>query len=152
MKEKLVIAGCVIALSIGAWQVFNSNLIAGGSVLSGRRMLNVDTDYRFGTEIGLDFKGWPMKSPDTGKMTAYPAEACYWYDCGKVQNGTWVVLNSTLGKQGPTLCPKCDHVVTGHNPLPPHTYVDKDGYLQQRTDIGSPSAGGSPNSRDADRP
>ena len=152
MKEKLVIAGCVIALSIGAWQVFNSNLIAGGSVLSGRRMLNVDTDYRFGTEIGLDFKGWPMKSPDTGKMTAYPAEACYWYDCGKVQNGTWVVLNSTLGNPGPTLCPKCDHVVTGHNPLQPGTYVDKGGYLRERAGKGSLSADGSPRGSDADRP
>lgn len=152
MKEKLIIAGCVIALSIGAWRLFNSNLIGSGSVLSGRRMLNIDTDYRFGTEIGLDFKGWPMKSPDSGKMTGYPAEACYWYDCGKIQNGTWVVLNSTLGKKGPTLCPKCDHEVTGHNPLPPGTYVGKDGYLHQRPGGGSSPASGSPEGSDADGP
>lgn len=152
MKEKLVIAGCVIVLSFGAWRLFNSDLISGGSVLSGRRMLDIETGHRFGTEIGLDFKGWPMKSPDTGKMTAYPAEACYWYDCGKVQNGTWVVLNSTMGEKGETLCPKCDHVVVGHNPLPPGTYVDKMGYLQRRTDIGAQSAGGSPKGRDGDKP
>ncbi len=152
MKEKLVIAGCVIVLSFGAWRLFNSDLIGGGSVLSGRRMLNIETGHRFRIEIGLDFEGWPAKCPDTGKKTGYPAEACYWYDCGKVQNGTWVVLNATLRKSGPTLCPKCDHVVTGHNPLPSRTYVDKEGFLQQRADAGSPPAGGYPKSSDGDRP
>lgn len=150
MKEKLIIAGCVIALSLGAWQLYNSNLIGIGSVLSGRRMLNVDTGYRFTTELGRDFQGWPMKAPDTGKPRAYPAEACYWYDCGKVQNGTWVVLNSTLGEKGQTLCPKCDHLVTGHNALPPGTYIGKDGYLQQSTGEGSQSADGGAPGGDAD--
>ena len=91
-----------------------------------------------------------MNDPDTGKPSAYPAEACFWYDCGKVQNGTWVVLNSTLGEKGQTLCPKCDHLVTGHNALPPGTYIGKDGYLQQSTVEGSQSADGGAPGGDAD--
>ncbi len=61
--------------------------------------------------------------------------------CGQKKNGTWVVLNETLGKPGETVCPECGNRVVGHNPLPPGTYVDKKGRLQQRKGQPQPAAG-----------
>ncbi len=133
MKEKIIIAICVVAVGFGLWRVFSSDLLAGGGkALSGRRVLDIETNHRFTIEIGPDFAGWPVKSPKSGKMTGYPAEVCYWNECGRNKGGTWVVRNETMGKEGPTHCSECGHVVVGHNPPPPGTYVDKRGYLQQR--------------------
>ncbi len=73
-------------------------------------------------------------------MTGYPAEVCYWNQCGQQKGGTWVVLQQTMGLDTPTVCPKCGHAVVGHNPLPPGTYVDEGGDLRQRTKPGGPAA------------
>ena len=130
-----------MTVAFGAWRLFLSDLVSGGTVESGVRMVNIETGHGFMIEIGVDFEGWPVKSPDTGKMTGYPAEACYWDQCGQKQGGTWVVLNRTLNKDGETLCPECGNRVVGHNPLPPGTYVDKEGHLQQRKGQPQPIAG-----------
>ena len=110
-----------MTVAFGAWRLFSSDLVSGGTVESGVRMVNINTGHRFMIEIGEGFKGWPVKAPDTGNMTGYPAEACYWDQCGQKQKGTWVVLNRTLGKDGETLCPECGNPVVGHNPLPPRS-------------------------------
>ena len=141
MKERIIIGACVVTVAFGAWRLFSSDLVSGGTVESGVRMVNLQTGHGFMIEIGVDFKGWPVKSPDTGEMTGYPAEACYWDQCGQKQKGTWVVLNRTLGKDGETLCPECGNPVVGHNPLPPRSYVDKDGYLQLHKGQAQPVAG-----------
>ncbi len=141
MKERIIIGACVVTVAFGAWRLFSSDLVSGGTVESGVRIVNIETGHRFMIEIGEGFKGWPVKAPDTGKMTGHPAEACYWDQCGQKQGGNWVVLNRTLGKDGETVCPECGHRVVGHNPLPPGTYVNKDGYLQQRKGQTLPAAG-----------
>lgn len=62
----------------------------------------------------------PFRNPDTGRDTLYPAEACYWTKDGKAKlEPTWVLLNSYVGREGPTQCPDCGRPVVGHNPLPP---------------------------------
>jgi hypothetical protein len=61
----------------------------------------------------------PVKSPFSGNKTGYPAEACYWTKDGQIKNDpTWVLLNETIGKPGPTFCPDCGRLVIGHNPRP----------------------------------
>ncbi len=130
-----------MTVAFGAWRLFSSDLVSGGTVESGVRMVNVETGYGFKIEIGEGFKGWPVKAPDTGQMTGYPAEACYRDQCGQKQGGTWVILNETLGKPGETLCPACGNRVVGHNPLPAGTYVDREGNLQQRKGMPQPAAG-----------
>ena len=130
-----------MTVAFGAWQLFSSDLVSGGTVESGVRIVNLETGHGFMIEIGEGFKGWPVKTPDTGKMTGYPAEACYRDQCGQKQGGTWVVLNRTLNKDGETLCPECGNRVVGHNPLPPGTYVDKEGHLQHRKGQPQPIAG-----------
>ncbi len=141
MKERIIIGACVVTVAFGGWRLFSSDLVSGGTVESGVRMVNIETGYRFMIEIGEGFKGWPVKAPDTGNMTGYPAEACYWDHCGQKEGGTWVILNETAGKPGETLCPECGNRVVGHNPLPPGTYVDKDGNLQKRKGQPQPGAG-----------
>lgn len=81
----------------------------------------IDTEtgkvFRHKNEIGETL---PILSPDTGKNTGMPAEACYWTADGKTKTDpTWVLLNEELGKKSPTFCPDCGRLVVGHNP-PPH--------------------------------
>ena len=59
----------------------------------------------------------PLMSPYSRKANAYPAEACYWTaDGGVKKDPTWVLLNESQGKPGPTFCPDCGRLVGGHNP------------------------------------
>ncbi|MDB5294276.1 MAG: hypothetical protein JWO31_259 [Phycisphaerales bacterium] len=63
----------------------------------------------------------PVDSPHSGAKTGYPAELCFWTADGKSKpEPTPVLLNSTIGKPGPTFCPDCKRLVVGHNP-PPET-------------------------------
>jgi len=47
----------------------------------------------------------------------YPIEYCFENQCGP-DGGTPVILNSRLGNQDPTTCPKCGARVSPHNPRP----------------------------------
>jgi len=47
----------------------------------------------------------------------HPAEYCFRNTCGP-DGGTAVILNSYLGKEGQTYCPKCGAEVVAHNPRP----------------------------------
>ena len=59
----------------------------------------------------------PAYSPYSGKNTGYPAELCYWTADGKPKaEPTAVLMNSIVGKSGPTFCPDCGRLVVGHNP------------------------------------
>jgi hypothetical protein len=72
--------------------------------------------FRHTTEAG---EVPPIVSPYSGKNTGYRAEACYWTASGEAKTDpTWVLLNETIGKPGPTFCPDCGRVVVGHNPMP----------------------------------
>jgi hypothetical protein len=60
----------------------------------------------------------PVAAPSGGN-TGYPAELCFWTKDGKPKTEpTPVLLNSMVGKTGPTFCPDCGRLVTGHNPIP----------------------------------
>jgi hypothetical protein len=61
----------------------------------------------------------PVYSPHSGEKTGYPAELCYWTADGQVRKEpVAVLLNTYLGKDGPTFCPDCGRLVVGHNPPP----------------------------------
>jgi hypothetical protein len=61
----------------------------------------------------------PVLSPYTGRNTGYPGEPCYWTASGQPKDEpTWVLLNETVGKSGPTFCPDCGRLVVAHNPAP----------------------------------
>ena len=66
-----------------------------------------------------DLGPFPMTNPHTGKRTLYPTEVCLWGEDCRNSGGTRVIMNELLGKEGPTYCPVCGHLVRFHNPLPP---------------------------------
>ncbi len=77
-----------------------------------------ETGKSFHQALSVDLKV-PCKSPDTGKMTGYPAELCYWTKDGQSKaDPTAVILNETLGRPGPTFCPDCGRLVVHHNSAP----------------------------------
>lgn len=60
----------------------------------------------------------PVKAP-SGDMSGYPAELCYWTKDGQIKSDpTPVLLNSWIGKPGPTFCPDCGRLVVPNNPRP----------------------------------
>ena len=60
----------------------------------------------------------PVLSPYTNQRTGYPAEFCYWNKDGSIRTDpTPVLLNSWIGKPGPTFCPVCGRLVVPHNPM-----------------------------------
>jgi len=61
----------------------------------------------------------PILSPYSGENTGYPAFPCYWTASGELKKDpTWVLLNSSIGKPGPTFCPDCGRLVNPLKPLP----------------------------------
>ncbi len=121
MRQKILILACSLVIGFGGWRLLSSNLVSGGGLEpAGVRVLNVETQKRLHLKLDRDLMlRWPAECPDTGRKSCYPAEICYWKQCGQKDGGTWVVLNDTLGKEGPTKCPECGHAVVAHNPRPP---------------------------------
>jgi hypothetical protein len=71
--------------------------------------------YKHELQIG---ESMPVEAPSGGK-TGYPAELCYWTADGQVKSSpTPVLLNSWIGKPGPTFCPDCGRLVVANNPYP----------------------------------
>jgi hypothetical protein len=59
----------------------------------------------------------PVMSPYSKERTGYRAEKCTWTKDGKSKSEpTYVLLNESIGKPGPTFCPDCDRLVIGRNP------------------------------------
>ena len=109
----------VVALAAVAWSVW-SNVRKDPTIaaIDAPWFVNVDTGKGFHQPLtaGMTF---PVKCPDTGAMSGYPAELCYWTKDGKVKKDpTFVALNDYTGKPGPTFCPDCGRLVVVHNPFP----------------------------------
>ena len=108
---------CIAVLFV-AWSLmsaFRGNEIG----LASRERIFIDsqTGKSFKSEIksGMTI---PVQAP-SGGSTGYPAEFCYWTADGKSKaDPTPVLLNTYIGKTGPTFCPDCGRLVVGHNPAP----------------------------------
>jgi hypothetical protein len=93
----------------------------GGSVAAtmsqDRRFVCIETGKTFELEIKPGMKN-PVRSPYTGRNTGYEVqEVCTWTADGKVAGEpTYIVMNPTLGKPGPTFCPTCNRLVVDNNP------------------------------------
>jgi hypothetical protein len=110
----IVIAGLVIEYSIGSF------LGEGEATRLARTRMFVcsETGRAFEYDLAPGLK-IPVRSPYSGKETGYLAEACYWTKEGKIKDDpTWVLLNESIRKSGPTFCPECGRLVVGHNPFP----------------------------------
>ncbi len=58
----------------------------------------------------------PVMSPHSSKKTGYPCYPCFRTADGEIRDQpvNHVILNKDLDKEGPTECPVCGHMVTGH--------------------------------------
>jgi hypothetical protein len=80
--------------------------------------MDSETGKTFTAEIKIGMM-FPVISPYTGRATGYEPQACYWNADGTTKTApTYVILNSDLGKPGPTFCPDCGRLVVPNNPPP----------------------------------
>jgi hypothetical protein len=109
----------VIAILIAVWQVWTNLAPSDAARISrDRTFICAETGKPFECELKVGMR-LPVHSPHSGKETGYPAELCYWTKDGKPKSEpTAVLLNSWVGKTGPTFCPDCGRLVVGHNPPP----------------------------------
>ncbi len=128
MKQKILVSISLIVIIYAGWRVW-AVATTGGDYIPGMNAMDVETGEHFTFQTGPDFPGWPAPNHKTGKNTVYPVEVCYFNQCGKKPGGTWVILNGSLDKPGPTTCPVCGHTVTLHNPLPEGFTLDEKGKL-----------------------
>jgi hypothetical protein len=115
--KAVAIIAVILCLSGAAWSIW-SNMSPPGAVTSANDPWFVDAEtgkaFHVKLKVGMSI---PVKSPFTGHMTGYPAELCYWTKDGHVKKDpTPVLLNSEIGKPGPTFCPDCGRLVVAHNP------------------------------------
>jgi len=107
---------CASALVIAAWQL--TSYFHGPMPGDPSRSMYVDSEtgqaFPHKNVVG---ESVPILSPYSGKNTGYPGVACYWTASGQIKDEpTWVLMNSYIGKRGPTFCPDCGRLV---NPIAP---------------------------------
>jgi hypothetical protein len=116
--KAIAILAIVLCIAGAAWSVW-SNVGQDAAVKDASALIFVDIEngktFRINPTADMPY---PCKSPFTGHMTCYHAELCGWTKDGHVRSEPFpVVLNSDLGKSGPTFCPDCGRLVVAHNPL-----------------------------------
>jgi hypothetical protein len=113
--------GALILGLIGIFAVYHSVRSFASSPIDDthyRLFMDAETGKVFKAEVKIGMS-MPVISPDTGKPTGYIPEECYWNADGTPKSApTYVLLNSTLGKPGPTFCPDCGRLVLPNNPRP----------------------------------
>jgi hypothetical protein len=109
----------LVVLGLAAWNIWNS-VTPNNSVAAAESPLFIDSEtgqtFRVKFQPGMHI---PVMSPYTGRETGYVAELCYWTADGQIKSDpTAVLMNSDIGKPGPTFCPDCGRLVVVHNPNP----------------------------------
>jgi hypothetical protein len=114
--KPLAIAIVLIVIGLAIYQIksyFVPSAVAGERE---RVFIDATTGKGFDHELKLG-ETFPVEAP-SGNKSGYPAELCYWTkDGGIKKDPTPVLLNSWIGKPGPTFCPDCGRLVVGHNPM-----------------------------------
>ena len=108
----LVVAG----LAYGVWNALAEDEVADKA--NTVTYICAETEQVFQIKLRPDMPGDPQENPKTGERTLYPAEMCYWNECGE-KGGTAVLMNTYRGEPEPTHCPVCGHIVRFRNPAPP---------------------------------
>jgi hypothetical protein len=127
-RKKLLLSGGAVVVSMLVLTFVVVRLFSGGpspgDVSRYRTVMDAETGEiitGFEVEEGTLY---PWKNPKSGKNTLYLTETCFWTKDGKAKTEpTLVLLNETIGKSGPTMCPDCGKPVVLRNPKPPHNLM-----------------------------
>jgi hypothetical protein len=115
------VAGLLIAVAVVAvYYSYRANVGASEAARMSSHRFMVCSETLKPFEITVkEGTRFPCKSPYTGRDTGYPAELCFWTRDGQIKDKpTPVLLNSQVGKPGPTFCPECGRLVISRNPPP----------------------------------
>jgi hypothetical protein len=116
---KVVTVGfCVVAVCFLVFEV--RSYIHGGTAGDPSTEMYIDAEtgqvFSHRNEIG---QAVPVMTP-AGNQAGYPAVPCYWTKTGEIKTDpTWVLMNTWVGKPGPTFCPDCGRRVDPQAPVPP---------------------------------
>jgi hypothetical protein len=114
--KSVAVTLAVVAILVTLYMI--KNAISSPTVAAERERVFIDsqTGKSFDHELKLG-ESIPVDAP-SGSKSGYPAELCYWTKDGQPKTDpTPVLLNSWLGKPGPTFCPDCGRLVVAHNPM-----------------------------------
>jgi len=107
---------CLAALALGVYVIKSYSTSTALAQDKDRIFIDATTGQSFSHELVLGEKV-PVLAP-SGNMSGFPAELCYWTKDGTIKSDpTAVLLNSYIGKPGPTFCPDCGRLVVPHNPI-----------------------------------
>ena len=110
-KKGIMLGGSLLLLVVALFMVRGAFRDELAESVGSREYMDKDTGELFKVELVPGEKSFPAKNPKTGEMTLYPTEICFKNECGN-SGGPRVILNTLLGKPGPTLCPKCGALVS----------------------------------------
>jgi hypothetical protein len=127
VKRYVLIAVAVVLLAAAAYGVWNS--FGGDDVVKQANTVTficAETERVFQIRLEAGMTGPPLENPKTGRRSLFPAEWCYWDQCGD-RDGTPVLMKEYQAQfrgedssnVGPTNCPVCGHIVRFRNPKPP---------------------------------
>lgn len=115
--KAVAIALVVIGLGLAVWTIYSNfqPSAVDRAIISEQIFIDATTGKVFDYTLKRG-DTIPVMAP-TGKKTGYLAELCFWTKDGKPKSTpTPVLLNSAIGKSGPTFCPDCGRLVVGRNP------------------------------------
>lgn len=116
-RKNILAAVTVVLLALAAVRIWAAASHPAVAAADTRTLMDAETGRLATVNVTDGFGPFPMVNPRTGERTLYPTEICYANGCA-AKGGTHVILNSYLGKEGPTYCPACGGEVRFHNPGP----------------------------------
>ncbi len=112
------ILGALVCLGAGIY-ILHGMVGPSAAEQIGNERMYIDAEGNTFTHAIVSGEKLPVYSSASGKEDGYPAEECWWTPDGQIASQpTYVLLNSYIGKSGPTFCPVCHRMVHIHNPAP----------------------------------
>ncbi len=114
---KTVASALVVAVIIASFFFMRSSLSYSEGIQSSRTRTFVDTGTNLPFQVEVkEGMTIPVKAP-SGQDGYEFDETCSWTKDGHVSDhATYVLMNKTLRKPGPTFCPECGRLVVENNP------------------------------------
>ena len=117
MKKTVLTVVAVLAVGYAGYSIMSAFGTPDDIREANTRILrDSNTGELVAVEITLDTPPYPLKNKSTGTNTLYPTEVCWARECGNLPEGTRVILNAWLKKDGPTYCQNCGALVVPRNP------------------------------------